>query len=175
MAEVSDVLQTTALFEGISQQEIDRLMEVGRVEYWPNGAMVLEEGTFGPRLMVLLEGTAEVLRRDRDGVQRSLAEIGTGEAMGEMSLLLDHSRTATVRASSDVRAFTMDRVAFKQMIDEGDPAALKLTYNLSKTLAGRLHRLSERVVDLLRQLDEEHDRLDAFGRAREELLTLWDY
>lgn len=177
MADLLSILSLTELFADMAPDEIDRLTEVGRVEYWPKNSMVLEEGAYGPRMLVLLEGKVEVLRKDKTGGQRQLAEFGEGEVLGEMSLLLDLPRAASVRALTDLKVFAMDRVAFKSMVDANDPAALKLGLALSRILASRLMALNDKVVDLLHRLDEVEvgGRVDEFAKARQELFSLWDY
>src|SRR5688500_10926108 len=148
-AEIAAVLARSELFRGLTSDECSRIAELGRIEYWKEGALVLEEGAFGPRMMVLLEGEVEILRRDGNGVERAIGRVASGEALGEMSLLLDLPRTATVRALAALKVFAMDREAFLERIRQSDPAFLKLGYELSRTLARRLLGLNERVITLL--------------------------
>ena len=169
-------LAATPLFQGLTPAEIQRIVEVGRIEYWREGAFVLEEGDVGPRMMVLLTGEVEILRRDDQGIQRVIATAGPGEILGEMSLLLDLPRTATVRALGELRCFAMDRTAFEEMVDGGDPAILKFGLQLSRALASRLLTLNDRVVRLIAASDTQDPELAAqYGSARQELFTLWEY
>lgn len=170
---LQDTLASIELFSELSADEIARIAEVGRVEYWAEGAVVIEEGAHGPRLMVLLDGEVEVLRRDPTGVQRTLGKAGPGEVLGEMSLLLELPRTATVQALSELRVFAMDQPAFQDLVDDGDPAVLKLGLALSRMLAGRVLRLSERVTKLLMQADSK-ELQERFTQARQEVFKLWD-
>jgi CRP-like cAMP-binding protein len=169
--EIEEALVATGLFGDLSPEELARVAEVGRVEYWKPEAMVLEEGTFGPRMMVLLEGRVEILRRDSVGILRSIAELGPGDVLGEMSLLLELPRTATVRAIDDLRVFAMDRAAFQEMVDAGDPAVLKLGLQLSRVLARRLMALNDRVMSLLQENETLRLR---FGDTRQEVFRLWE-
>jgi CRP-like cAMP-binding protein len=170
-ADIAAALTRLDLFQGLTAEESQRIAELGRIEYWKEGAVLLEEGAFGPRMMVLLEGDAEILRRDGNGVERVIGRVGAGEALGEMSLLLDLPRTATVRALSALRVFAMDREAFLDRIRQSDPAVLKLGYELSRTLARRLMALNECVTSLLSENEEIRRR---FGEARQESFQLWD-
>ncbi len=163
------------MFSDLTEGELSRIVEVGRVEYWQEGSLVLEEGSYGPRMMVLLNGTVEILRRDPSGVQRQITELGPGEILGEMSLLLDMPRTATVRAITELRVFAMDRAAFQQLVDSGDPAVLKFGLQLSKVMAIRLMRLNDRVVDLLMATEGAGPLREKFSQARQEIFNLWGY
>lgn len=169
--EILSALQQTELLQPLSADEVGRLAEVGRVEYWQEDALVLEEGTTGPRMMVILDGQVEVLRRDDGGVQRAIARLGPGDVLGEMSLLLELPRTATVRALSDLKVFAMDRAAFLEMVALSDPSVLKLGLELSRVLAKRLTLLNDKVLELLRENEDVRER---FGEARQEVFHLWE-
>ncbi len=168
---IAAALAETDLLQTLAPSELARVAEVGRVEHWLEEAIVLEEGAFGPRMMVILEGQVEVLRRDRAGVERAIARLGPGEVLGEMSLLLDMPRTATVRALSPLKVFAMDRTAFLDLVQLSDPAVLRLGLELSRVLAKRLTTLNDKVMDLLSENAELRVR---FGEARQEVFHLWE-
>lgn len=174
MSTVRDALARTTLLAPLTSDELDRLVEIGRIEYFPKGAMVLEQGDLGPRLLVVLDGKVEVSRADAAGVSRVLGVAGPGEVLGEIGLLLEVPRTASARTLTELKCFTMDRVAFQEMLDATDPAALKLGIQIARTLANRLLQLNDRVLALLAAADEDgltlHDR---FGIERQELYRLW--
>lgn len=174
MSTVREALARTALLAPLSTDELDRLVEIGRIEYFPRDALVLEQGDVGPRLLVVLDGRAEVSRADGSGVARVLGDVGPGDVIGEMALLLDLPRSASVRALTELKCFTMDQVAYQEMVDASDPAALKLGMQIARTLASRLLLLNDRVLGLLAAADDEgltlHDR---FGVERQELYRLW--
>lgn len=174
-SDIHDTLANTALFGALGDDGIARFVEFGRVEYWSQGSEVLSEGDQGPRLLVLLEGRAEILRRDPSGVARTLATAGPGDVLGEMALLLEAPRTATVRALTDIRAFSIDRHVFAERVEDGDPAALRFGLEVGRVLAERLLRLDELVVELWMQLDGAEPMKERIAAAREELFLARAY
>jgi CRP/FNR family cyclic AMP-dependent transcriptional regulator len=164
--DLSQRLASVELFSRLDPEERAQLAVLGRLEHWPRGAVVLEEGEVGPRMMVLLAGEVEVSREQ--GVV--LATLGPGECIGETSLLLDVPRSATVRARTDLTGFSMDRAAFDERLEAGDPAALKVALALARSLARRLTRLNQVVTALLRQNAELEQQ---FVQARMELFDAW--
>lgn len=167
-------LGRTGLCQGLSRQELVRVAEAGRVERWPEGGVVMEEGAAGPRVVVLLDGVVEVLKRDDRGDERVIAEVGPGGVLGEMGLLSDHPRSATVRAKSPLRLFAMDRATYLEMVEDGDPAALRMGLALARVLAGRVESLNDRVVDLLERVPDE-EPVQQFAAYRNRLFTRWDF
>ena len=79
------------------------------------GDVVAREGEFGQEFFVIIDGTAEVLRDEAP-----IAELGPGEFFGEMALLDEERRTATVRAISAMRVLVMTRQNFRD-IDRSMP------------------------------------------------------
>ena len=159
-------LSGAELFRGLSRDELVAFAGLGRLERWPAGAVVLEQGARGPRMLVLLEGEVEVLR-DGDVV---LATLGPGECIGETSLLLDVPRTATVRARTALAGFALDRAVFDERLEAGDPGALKVALAVARSLARRMVRLNDVVGALLRENDDLERR---FASARMELFDAW--
>jgi len=174
MDDLARLLGATALCRGLSRAELLRVAEAGRVERWPRGATVMEEGAQGPRVVVLLEGRVDVVKRDADGQDRVLAEVGAGGVLGEMALLHDEPRSATVRAAESLRVFAIDRHTFQEMIEDGDPAALKMGFAIARVLAGRVLALNDKIVDLLARVPDEPP-IQELAEYRNKLLTRWDF
>ena len=99
---------------------------------------------------------------------------GSGEVIGEMSLLLDLPRTATVRACDDIRVFAMDRAAFEQLVEDGDVAALKFGMALSRVLASRVVDLNSKLVALARERGESVPESREPVGLSEDFMGWWD-
>ncbi|NCG18704.1 MAG: hypothetical protein GWP91_06805, partial [Rhodobacterales bacterium] len=69
----------------------------------------------------------------------------------------------------------MDRGAFQEMVDVGDPAILRLGLELSRSLAQRVMTLNDKVVQLLAAEEDASPLREQFSQARQEIFTLWDY
>ena len=106
-------LRKIPLFEGLSDHDYDRL------ERWtdeidvPASKHLVNEGAYPHEFMVIEAGSAEVTHEDRH-----IAELGPGDFFGEIALLLDVPRTATVVASSDVTLVVMHERDFRAMEEE---------------------------------------------------------
>jgi len=66
-------------------------------EHFEPGQEVFRQGELGDRIYIILDGRVEVVREDRGEAERRLAELGPGESFGEMALLNESTRSATVR------------------------------------------------------------------------------
>ena len=89
--------------------------------------------------------------------------------VGERGLLGESGASATVRATGEVGGIKIPRETFRRMVSEGRPAAFKLSYRIARTLAQRLTRLDEEVVEAIRELERRGETdVEAF---RDRLIT----
>ncbi len=119
------------------------------------GTIIMKEGDKGGPFYILLEGKCEILKRDFP-----LTIINKkGIIFGEMSLILDIPRTATVIAYSDVEAYEVD-ISFDDMFD-----------HYPKTTKSIMHTLAKRVVhqnDVLYGYIVDEEMVEFDGNDKEE-------
>jgi CRP-like cAMP-binding protein len=87
----------------------------------PEQKHLIDQGQFGYEFFVIEEGKAEVRRGDE-----VLAELGPGDFFGEIALLEEDRRTASVIAEEPMRAIVMTRRDFREMQDEMPSVAAKI-------------------------------------------------
>lgn len=167
-------LGNVRLFEFLTDEERSEFLEESERASYGAGEEIITEGARAGSLFVLLSGRVEVVKGVPGGDDRRLAEIDAGEArtvVGERGLLTDSPASATVRAMTPVEAVTIPRRTFRRMVSEGRPAAFKLSYRIARTLARRLVRLDEEVVETMRELESRGETdLEAF---RDKLVHDW--
>jgi len=95
----------------IVQLKTDRTLGVRR-EYFEPGQVVFNEGDRGDWLYVITDGEVEVLKRTGLGDPTPLRRLGRGECFGEIALVSDRARTASVRAVTGTNVLAVDRDAF---------------------------------------------------------------
>jgi CRP-like cAMP-binding protein len=103
-------LQGVPFFSGLSKRELARVAQSADEVDVKEGEALAREGEFGKEFFVISEGTAEVTR---DGAQ--IATLGPGDFFGEMALLGDDKRMATVTAASPMQVFVMTRTSFRSI------------------------------------------------------------
>ena len=163
-------------FEFLSDEERAEFAEAAELAVFGPGETLIEEGGEPGSLFVVTSGQVEVCKHIPGHGERPLAVLDATKertVVGERGLLTDGRASATVRAggAGEVEAIKIPREKFREMVREGRPAAYKLAYRISRTLAKRLARLDEEVVGAIRELEHRGETdLDAF---REKLVTEW--
>lgn len=167
-------LHGVRFFEFLTEEERAEFLEAAEPVSFRAGEVIIREGEDAGSLFVLRSGKVEVSKRVPGGGEHPLAEIDAGEQMavvGERGLLGESAASATVRAATDVEAVRISRRTFRRMISEGRPAAYRLSYHIARTLAQRLTRLDEEVVETVRELEGSGEiDVEAF---RDRLITDW--
>ncbi|MGI9049543.1 MAG: cyclic nucleotide-binding domain-containing protein [Rubrobacteraceae bacterium] len=167
-------LRQIKFFEFLTDEERREFEEEAELVVFEPGETFIEEGSRPSSLYVLTSGRVEVWKLIPGSGNRLLATIDASEertVVGERGLLGDSGASATVRAKGEVEAIRIPRSTFRRMISEGRPASFKLSYRIARTLARRLTRLDEEVVEAIRDLERRGETdLDAF---RDKLVTDW--
>ena len=108
-----DLLRNVPLFAECSQKELGRIATIADEISLPEGTKLIEEGKKGREFFVLIDGTVDVRRGGR-----KVAEMGGGSFFGEIALLTDAPRTATVTATSPARVLVITGQAFQRVLNE---------------------------------------------------------
>src|SRR5262249_14066376 len=118
---LKNLLATSPLFKPFDhQQQMDLLKRFEGHDLEP-GTVIIREGDAGQGLFVILLGEVEVLRRDPAGNDKTVAKLGAGEALGEVSLLGDTATSATVRTLSRTTIRFLGRHYFRRLVQALPP------------------------------------------------------
>ncbi|MGH7903371.1 MAG: Crp/Fnr family transcriptional regulator [Candidatus Dormibacteraceae bacterium] len=122
-------LASVKFFQGLPEKELKRLSnEFGEVTH-PAGRTLMVRGSEGVGFMVILAGEAEASMPD--GRRRTL---GPGDHIGEMSLLDNEGRSATVTVTSDLTVVAVPQWSFKAFLVEHPEISYRLLQSLSRRL-----------------------------------------
>ena len=108
-------LRDVPIFSKLSKRELATVAQQTDEIDVEAGTVLAREGDFGHEFFVIIDGTAEVLKGDE-----AIAELGPGEFFGEMALIDEERRTATVKAISSMNLLVMNRNSFRT-IDRSNP------------------------------------------------------
>lgn len=122
-------LKSVPLFAGCTKKQLQHVAAITTELQIPSGTTLMTEGTTAHEFIVIVSGTAVVRRNGR-----KVAELGPGDVIGELALIMHRPRTATVVASSDMDVLVVDGRSFDPLLDEVPGLARQLL----KTVAERL-------------------------------------
>jgi CRP-like cAMP-binding protein len=127
-----EALKRAPLFEGLSRKELVQLARVSEDLEVPPGKVLCKEGDLGREFFVIVDGEVEVTTSGTRVATRT-----GGEFFGEIALLEETPRTATVTAKTPLRFFVLTRKDFRHLVNENRNVERKV-----------LRALARRVVEL---------------------------
>jgi len=131
-------LARAPLFANLTTRQLNALARGARRRSFDPGAVIVHQGELGIGLYVLASGKAEVRRKDTEGHDHVLATLGPGDFFGEMALLYDAPRTASVVAVEPTECVVLTRMEFKAALRAAPEIAVELLEVLGKRLQGLL-------------------------------------
>ncbi len=143
-----DALRTLPIFESLA---IERLVPIARVAVarkMPRGTTVLRAGDHTDYVYLILAGNIKVLVSDEEGREVILSNLGPGEFFGEMGVLDDNPRSATVLTVSACELVVIAKADFKRCLAENFDVSLYIMRNLVKRL-----RTADRQIESLALMD----------------------
>ncbi len=158
-------------FPGIKPGEIEELIVNSQVRSYAPGAVLCRENAVEDRFYMILEGEVEVTKVINNTEARLLKTLGPGDFFGEMALIHNAPRAATVTAKSQLTTLELDKTGFDRVLHSSSSIAMAMVSEISN----RLRSNDQMAVDDLRlrasELAEAYQKLAEQDLARREFLT----
>lgn len=129
MAEgAADLLKRVPIFSDLDRKELQRVANSMKERTFRAGDTVTSEGQTGVGFFVIASGEAKVTISGEDR-----RRLGPGDYFGEVALLNESARTATIKAESDLKCYGMTSWEFRPLVETHGSIAWKLLQVMSKT------------------------------------------
>jgi CRP-like cAMP-binding protein len=124
-----EALQSVPLFDGLDNKALKRLAKQMRERRFPEGSIITAEGETGAGFFVIAEGTASVSVGDD-----VVSTLGPGEHFGEVALIDEGRRSASVTATTDLRCYGLTPWEFRPFVEEHPAVAWALLQTMARRL-----------------------------------------
>jgi CRP/FNR family cyclic AMP-dependent transcriptional regulator len=154
------ILQQVEIFEGLSEAELDALASSSSSRSFPKNTVVIHENDPADSLFIIESGKVKVYCSDKNGKEFIMNTQGEGDYFGELALLDDSTRSASVRTVEKSSFCIIFKDDFNRVLDQHPNIARQLIRNLS----ARVRKLTGDVKSLALQ--------DVYGRVANVLMDL---
>lgn len=154
------MLKQVEIFSGLSDPELDIITDSCIARSYPKNTVIINEDDFADSLYVIESGRVKVYCSDKNGKEFIMNTMGIGEYFGELALLDDEKRSASVRTLDKSVFLIMYKDEFNKILDEQPNIARTLIKNLTK----RVRKLTSKVKSLALQ--------DVYGRVAQVLTSM---
>jgi CRP-like cAMP-binding protein len=125
-----ELIKRVPLFSQLSRRELQQIAGLADEIDLREGKVMTQEGRAGREFFVLLEGQADVTKNGR-----RINRLRDGDFFGEIALISRSPRTATVTATTPVRALVITDRSFRRLLDESPKIQIKVMEALAERLA----------------------------------------
>jgi serine/threonine protein phosphatase PrpC/CRP-like cAMP-binding protein len=145
----TEILRRIPLFQHMTYKELLAILGIARGRQFEKGQGVIKEGEQGDELFVLFRGKVDVLK---SGLR--IAQLKAGGHFGEMGLVDQAPRSATVVAVEDTSGISIDRDSLLKLMRRDSLLAVKLLWSFVQVLSERLRNTNDALTDLRHELDQ---------------------
>ena len=154
------VLRNVPLFSGFADDQLATLTQVVTRRSVPRGSMLMAQGDQTDSLYIIISGRLKVMMGDAEGKEVILAMLGPGEIVGEMGLIDDSPRSATVTAVEPSELLSISKREFRRCLAENFDMAM----GVMRGLVRRLREADRKIGSLA--------LLDVYGRVARLLIDM---
>ena len=154
------MLKDIPLFAGLTDDELSKLEQRANTRTFPKNAILINEGDETDSLYIIQAGRVRVFMSNEEGREIILNEQGPGEHFGELALIDDAPRSASVMATKKTQVSVISRQDFREVLANHPDIA----FSLIRDLGRRVRLLSDNVKNLA--------LLDVYGRVAKTLLGM---
>ncbi len=112
------------LFQGLPQESIDQLLSGGVRRTYPRNSVIINEGDEATSLYIVLSGRLKVYRADADGKEFILDTLSEGDHFGELALVDDEPRSASVATLEPCKLLVLSKASFHESLARNPELAL---------------------------------------------------
>jgi CRP-like cAMP-binding protein len=135
------LLKGIEIFESLSVSELAAIASVVEVTDTPASQVIIEEGTFGETMYLIIQGEVSVIKELGKANEIEIDRIKPGEYCGEMALFEDVERSASIRTEMKCNFMVLHKQQFREIVREYPQIALEIC----KVLSGRIRKLHKKI------------------------------
>jgi CRP-like cAMP-binding protein len=131
------------LFAALSPEDLEHIAETARIRTYQRGEVIVREGETASGCFLIASGRVEVVKAEESPHPTVLGTLNAGEIFGEMAVIDDHPRSASVRAIEETECVAIGRTEFLEALQRRPQIAVRML----PVLVQRLRQADQRAVE----------------------------
>jgi CRP/FNR family transcriptional regulator len=142
---IRKTLSKVCFFKALTQNEIDQILSIARLQRFAAGEVVFRRGEAGSTFFIVKSGRIKIFTDIGGAKKKTFAYLKKGDFFGEMSLLGVGARSASAQAMEDSELIVISKRNFRALVLQSPDFVVKLLY----TLADRLNKCDKEIESML--------------------------
>ena len=152
-------IEGVPFFAGLSNEQVENLFAIGNQMHFDKDEVILKEGSLTSDLYIILKGAAQIVLANDSEESMELIEVGQGEVLGEVSLLIDAPHAATVIALEPTDVIQIERERLIKLTEDDPELAAQVWHQLAISLGARLRDTDTRYLSHVRETHDVADKM----------------
>ena len=141
------------MFAVLDVSELSEIVSIMDIQHYSKGDVIFSEGDIGDAWYTIFDGSVAVERNNHFYDGATVAHLAPKSCFGEMAILDDAPRSATITVEESTRLLRFSRAKFERLLDGQSLGAYKLVYGMACILAQRQRRLNNKLSELKQELE----------------------
>ncbi len=137
--ELVKLLSSVGLFQGLDSGQLTQVAAISQRESYDTDQVIFRQGSRGDRMYVIADGQVEIRFADSQGAEHAVLFLGQGQIFGEMALIDQGTRSATIAAVQDgTVVYAITNADFIQLCEQNTSIGYKMMRNMALDLSFKL-------------------------------------
>lgn len=146
---IIDYLINISLFDELSPNELTITADYMNFFEFEKGKILFKEGDPGDYVCFVVEGAVDILKMSATGQKAVIATLTRGSTLGEMSIIDNIARSATVKARKNSTLVLLSRKGFNTILDKHPKIGIKILKGIARLLSLNMRRTSSHLADYI--------------------------
>ena len=154
LQDIIEFLLDVHLFHMLNEAELADFISIAKLQHYQPNTTLFSEGDLGNAFYVIYKGSVQVKRRNPFHEQSQIANLTAGTCFGEMAILDDSPRSATILITEESILLRFSKREFLGLINAQSIAAYKVVHSMAQQLAQRQRSLNQRIENMDRDMND---------------------
>ncbi len=129
-----DVLKNNIIFSNLSEKDLRQIAELSRELSFKKGETIIKENEIADAFYIIVKGKVEIVKEGEESQEEVLATKSEGEVFGEMAVIDELPRSATIRATTNIELLRLDKDSFKKLLRSFSDMSLEIARSICSTV-----------------------------------------
>ncbi len=167
-----EVLKQSPLLADLSYRELREFLKLAKTNFFTSNERIISEGSYDNSLYFIASGQVKVFRKGKDEETLELCKLGPGDFFGELTLLDDLPRSASITSLSDTELLYIERDPFFEFSKKYPKVLSKILKEVSMRFRKSNDTFFENILQKNREIQKAYEKLKSLDEAKSKFITL---
>lgn len=161
------ILKKCSIFDNLNEEDYEKIESVSEEFDYKKGDIIFKENEIADAFYIIIDGKVEILKENEDGEYELLAQKSNGDVFGEMAVIDELPRSATIKAATDLKLLKLNKESFSNLLKNFSHISLEIARSVCSTVRKTNETYIKDLEKRNKQLEAAYEKLK---KTQEELI-----